>query len=359
MVTGATSRSCGVRELNTIGDRLSVRNGPIFSGGYLILAGWALLVGGCMPDGLLIMPVSAKRQLVEQTLTTDGAFVRDKIAIVDVEGLILNAPKPEFFGEGEHPVARLLEQLDRARRDRDVRALVLRINSPGGSVTASELMYDEIIEFRKRTDRPVVAVMMDVAASGGYYIACACDKIVAQRSTVTGSIGVVMQLLDLSGTMQKIGLEAPAITSAPNKDAGSPFKKLEPEQRAIFQTIVDRMFESFIDAVERGRPKLTRERIVELADGRVYSASQALELGLIDEIAGMRETIAALKKQLGLKRVRLVAYRRPLGYRPNYYAHSQPPSPRTRTQVNLINLDLASWWLPPTPQFLYVWAPGG
>jgi len=345
--------------VSTNGDRSRVPNGPVLSRLCVLLAGLALLGGGCMPDGLLVMPVSAKRQLVEETLVTDGAFVGDKIAVIDVEGLILNANKPEFFGEGEHSVARLLEQLDMARRDRNVRAVILRINSPGGSVTASELMYDEIVAFRQRTGRPVVAVMMDVAASGGYYIACACDKIVAQRSTVTGSIGVIMQLFDFSGTLQKIGVDAPAITSAPHKDAGSPFKKLDPEQRAIFQSIVDQMFESFLDVVERGRPNLTRERIVELADGRVYSAPQALEAGLIDEIAGIRQTIADLKKTLGLNRVNLVAYRRPLGYRPNYYAHTGAPSVRTGGQVNLINVDIASRWLPPTPRFLYLWAPGG
>ena len=311
-----------------------------------------------MPDGILIMPVSARRDLVEETLETEGLFVGDKIAVIDVEGLLLNVDKPRLFGEGEHPVARLLEQLDKARKDKNVRAVILRINSPGGSVTASELMYNEVMDFRRRTQRPVVAVMMDVAASGGYYVACACDEIVAQRSTVTGSIGVLMQLFDFSGTMRKIGVEAPAITSAENKDAGSPFKKLDPEQRSIFQSVVDEMFESFVDVVDRGRPNLTREQVLGLADGRVYSATQAIEVGLIDRIANLRETIGAIKQELGLARVRLVAYRRPLGFRPNYYARAERSAP-AGTQLNLINVDASSWWLPPTPQFLYLWSPGG
>ncbi|MFH0980239.1 MAG: signal peptide peptidase SppA [Planctomycetota bacterium] len=323
-----------------------------------VLGGLAVLVGGCMPGGLLITPVSAKRDLVEETLVSEGSLAGNKIALLDVEGIILNAEQPKLLGEGEHPVARLLEQLDKARGDPSVKAVLLRINSPGGSVTASELMYQEIVDFRRRTGKPVVAVLMDVAASGGYYVACACDKIVAQRSTVTGSIGVLMQLLDLSGTMRKIGLEAPAITSGLNKDAGAPFKPLTPDQRAIFQTIVDQMFESFVDVVAAGRPKLTREQILKLADGRVYSAPQALEAGLIDEIGTLRETIGDLKQELGLQRIRLVAYRRPLGYRPNYYARAEPPA-TGGTQMNLINVNASSWWLPPTPQFLYLWAPGG
>ena len=311
----------------------------------------ALLAAGCMPGGILIQPVSAKRDLVEQTLSTEGLFVADKIAVIDVEGLMLNADKPRLLGEGEHPVARLLEQLDKARKDKNVRAVILRISSPGGSVTAGEVMNHEVVDFRRRTGRPVVALMMDVAASGGYYLACACDKIVAQRSTVTGSIGVMMQLFDLSETLRKLGIEAPAITSAVNKDAGSPFRKLSPEQRAIFQSIVDQLFESFIEVVDQGRPNLTRAQVLELADGRVYSAPQALDAGLIDE------TIANLKQQCGLKRVRLVAYRRPLGFRPNYYASTDLPT-AAGTQINLINVDASSLWLPPTPQFLYLWSPG-
>lgn len=342
--------------MNVFDNRSRTRNVAVRT--CLLLVGLALLAGGCMPDGILLTPVSRNRDLVEETLMTDGPFVGDKIAVIDIEGIILNAAKPRLIGEDEHPVARLLEQLDKARKDRSVRAVILRINSPGGSVTASELMYNEIVDFRRRTGRPVVAVMMDLATSGGYYIACACDKIVAQRATVTGSIGVIMQLFDLSGTLHKIGIEAPAITSALNKDAGSPFKKLNDEQRAIFQSIVDQMFESFVEVVDKGRPNLIREQVLELADGRVYSAPQALEAGLIDEIATLRETIADLKQELGTRRIRLVAYRRPLGYRPNYYAHATPAG-ATGTQVNLLNLDGTSWWLPPTPRFLYLWSPGG
>jgi protease-4 len=308
-----------------------------------------------MPQGFLVVPVSTKRDLVEKTLASEGAFAH-KVAVIDVEGVILNAPAPQLVGEGEHSVSRLLEQLDKARGDSSVRGVLLRINSPGGTVTASELMHAEITHFRRSTGKPVIAVMMDVAASGGYYIACACDRIVAQRTTVTGSIGVLMQLLDFSGTMQKIGMAAPAITSGENKDAGSPFKMLSPEQRAIFQAIVDDLFQQFVDVVAKGRPKLSREQILQLADGRVYTASQALEAGLIDEIADMRGAVAGLKRQLDVERVRLVAYRRPLGYRPNYYAQADRPS--AGTQVNLINLETAPGWLRPAPQFLYLWSPG-
>jgi protease-4 len=307
-----------------------------------------------MPQGLLITPVSTHRDLVEETLASESLFALAKVALIDVNGIILNAPQPQLLGEGEHPVSLLTEQLDKARRDPAVKAVVLRINSPGGAVTASELMYDEIKRFRSQTGRPVVAVMMDVAASGGYYIACACDEIVAQRSTVTGSIGVIMQMFDLTGTMNKLGVRGDAIISGPNKAAGSPFETMTPDQRAIFEQIVDQMYEQFVDVVAQGRPHLTRERILELADGRVYNAQQALENGLIDRIASMRDTIAVAKQKSGAKSIRLVAYRRPLGYKPNYYAQAPQPGPG---DINLIKLDFPSWLRAASPQFMYLWVP--
>jgi protease-4 len=249
----------------------------------------------------------------------------------------------------------LLEQLDMARRDPRVKAIILRINSPGGSVVGSELMHDEITHFRKESNKPIVALMMDVAASGGYYIACACDQIVAQPSTVTGSIGVIMLMFNVSGTMEKIGLRAEAITSGEFKDAGSPFKALSPEDRAIFAGIVAEMYERFVEVVAAGRPRLSEEDVRRLADGRVYSAGQALQAGLIDAIASPRETIEQLKKQIGSRNVKLVTYARPYEYRPNYYAKS-PAAPAG--DVNLLKINLPSSMTPAAPEFMYLWSPG-
>jgi len=310
-------------------------------------------LAGCLDGGLLITPVSTRRELVEQELHRDSFFASSKIALIDVSGLILNMPAPRLIGEGENQVSLLLEQLDMARRDDGVKAVILRINSPGGGVVASELIHDEIKHFRKTTGKPVTAVMMDVAASGGYYIACACDEIVAQPSTVTGSIGVIMQLFDVSGTMEMIGITSNAITSGSFKDAGSPFHKLSDEQRTYFQTIVNDMFNRFVRVVVDGRPKLTEEKVRTLADGRVYTATQALELGLIDRIATMRDTIGDLKGKIGAVPIQVVTYHRPLGYKPNYYAEASS-SP---VEVNLLKLGTSAIGDPFTPQFLYLWAP--
>ncbi len=321
----------------------------------LCIAAAALSCTGCLDGAFLITPVSAKRDLVENELYRETYFAGDKIALIDVTGVLMNGPEIKLFGTGEHQVALLLEKLDKARRDKAVKAVILRINSPGGSVVASELMHDELMHFRKTTKKPVIALMMDVAASGGYYIACACDEIVAQPSTVTGSIGVIMQLFDVTGTMEMIGVGSDAITSGPRKDAGSPFRAMKPEEREIFQEIVNDMFSRFVHVVDEGRPELDEAKVRQLADGRVYTASQALEHGLIDRIASMRKTIKATKERIGADKIKLVTYRRPQAYRPNFYAAAPH---RPAGDVNLINLDLPSLAQGSTPRFMYLWSPG-
>ncbi len=321
-----------------------------------ITAGFTCLVfvSACAPPSFLVTPVSSNRGLVETELSRDSFFASDKIAVIDVDGTLLNAAAPGLFSAGEHTVSLLVEKLAKARKDPRVKAVLLRINSPGGTVVASDLMHDEITHFKK-TGKPIVAVIMDVGASGGYYIACACDEIIAQPSSVTGSIGVVMQMFDIAGTLHKIGASTDAITSGTYKDAGSPFRKMRPEERAVFQSIVDDMFERFVTVVDEGRPNLDEATVRKLADGRVYSAKQALDAGLIDRITTLRKSIDVVKELAGLGNVRLVAYGRPHGYRPNYYA--MPPR-ATTGDINLIRLDLGSLFENTTPRFMYLWQPG-
>lgn len=316
---------------------------------------WLPWLGGCPNRGLLIQPVSTRRDLVESEILRDDGAVRDKVALIDVSGILMNASRWELLGKGEQPVSLLLEQLDKARKDAAVKAVILRINSPGGSVVASELMHQEISHFRKTSGKPVVAVMMDVAASGGYYVACACDEIMAQPSSVTGSIGVLMQMVDVSGTMSKIGIRTDAIASGPRKDAGSPLRALTPDERALFQNMVNDMYERFIGVVAAGRPKLDEPTIRSLADGRVYTATQALQAGLVDRITSMRETVDVAKAKAGVKRARLVTYHRPLDYKPNYYA--QLPTAASG-DINVIHLDAASLLNNTAPRFMYLWQPG-
>lgn len=318
----------------------------------------ALLAGlwGCGPTGFKITPIPVDRRLVEETLIHEGGFAPPKIVLVDVDGILLNRRKPTLLGDGEQPVSLFAEKLAKAAADRSVEGVVIRINSPGGTVTASDLMHQEILHYKLRTEgrNPVVAVLMDVGASGGYYIACAADEIIAHPTTVTGSIGVMMQMVDLSGTLMKIGVQTDAIKSGPSKDAGSPLRRMTEAEREIFQGLVDRFYDRFIQVVAAGRPGMDEEQVRELADGRVYAAEEALELGFVDRIGTLREALAYVKLQTGHEKVRVVTYRRPLGYKPNIYAEHQPGPP----QVNLLNVQLPGEWPFSEPQFMYIWAPG-
>lgn len=322
--------------------------------GMLITLAFALWPAGCGRPSLLITPVSSRADLVETELSRDSFFAFDKIALIDVSGVLTNSRRRQLLGEGEHAVSLLLEQLEKARRDSLVKGVILRINSPGGTVVASELMHNEIMHFKK-SGKPIVAVMMDVAASGGYYIACACDEIVAQPSSVTGSIGVIMQMINVSDTMNMLGIKSDAITSGKLKDAGSPLRVMRPDERELFQAIVNDMYERFVSVVVAGRPRLDEPAVRRLADGRIYTATQALEVGLIDRIASLRDIVESLKKRIGAKRMRLVTYHRAEAFRPNYYARGWSQS---GAQINLLHIDLSALAVSAAPRFLYLWTPG-
>src|SRR5262249_22941878 len=158
------------------------------------------------------------------------------------------------------------------------------INSPGGAVTASDILYQDLVRFRAETGKPVIACMMDVAASGGYYVAMGCDRIYAHPTTVTGSIGVIMSLYNATGLFHMLGVKSDPIKSGPNKDIGNPGRPMTEEERAILQQMVGSFYDQFVQVVVRGRPELPEERIRALADGRVYTGLDAKKLGLVDEI---------------------------------------------------------------------------
>jgi len=180
---------------------------------------------------------------------------------------------------------------------KDIKAVVLDINSPGGSVAAVQELYSEIIRLRVEKKKPVVALFGDVAASGGYYIASACDAIVAHPGTLTGSIGVIFNTSNIEGLFKKLGITSEAIKSGKHKDIGSMTRQMTPEERKILQNIIDDSYSQFLAAVSEGR-KMTVDAVRPLADGRVFSGRQALNAGLIDKLGGAREA-ADMAGELG------------------------------------------------------------
>jgi protease-4 len=277
---------------------------------------------------------------------------KDKILLVDVSGMISSEDKESFY---TYPsmIATIKEELTRASRDESVKALVLRINTPGGTVTASDIIHHELKLFKASRKIPVIASIMDVGASGGYYIASAADRILAHPSTVTGSIGVIMLTVNAHGLLEKVGVEATAITSGPQKDMGSPFRVMTPEERGIFQALIDSFYQRFLSVVQDGRPNLQMEQIKKLADGRIYTGDQAKAAGLVDEIGYLEEAIDAAKKKAGLTEAKVVTYRRPGDYSNNIYTKLMAPSPLAA----LGNLDVMAFVRGGAPQFMYLWMP--
>lgn len=222
---------------------------------------------------------------------------RDKILIISIDGVISDHGSSDGFGfsSKESMVARIKEELSKASLDSDVKGLILKINSPGGGVTPSDIIYKEIKSFKETKRIPVVALFMDTAASGGYYVAMAADKIVAHPTTVTGSIGVVIAGINIRKGLEKIGVEDQSIVSGENKTILSPLQEMRPDQKEIIQSIVNDMYERFLGIVSENRSHIPKEKLRKLADGRIYTASQAEKEKLIDKIGYSRDAIDLIK----------------------------------------------------------------
>jgi protease-4 len=275
-----------------------------------------------------------------------------KVLLIDVSGLISSQEK-EGLMPAPSPVARIKEQLLKAAQDDNVKAVVLRINTPGGTVTASDIIYHEIKSFKASKKVPIVASIMDLGTSGGYYVASAADAVLAHPSSVTGSIGVIMLTINARGLMEKVGLEATAVTSGPRKDMGSPFRVMTPEERTIFQGLIDSFYQRFLSVVQEGRPHLAMDRIKQLADGRVYAGDQAKAAGLVDEIGYLEDAIELAKKRAKLTEARVVTYQRPGEYVNNVYSRLLAPGPLAA----IGELDLMTFLRGSAPQFMYLWMP--
>ncbi|GIW40760.1 MAG: signal peptide peptidase SppA [Candidatus Binatia bacterium] len=271
-----------------------------------------------------------------------------KILLVEISRTITATGEegPLGLSRKEATLDRVKAELGRASRDDDVKALVLRIDSPGGSVTASDTIYREIRRFAEKRHVPVVAHLMDLGTSGAYYVALAADSIVAQPTTVTGSIGAVLYGLNVEGLFRKLGIEDQTVKAGEHKDIGSPLRKMTPEERAILERVLSEMRDRFVSLVHERRPAAPRNG--SWADGRILTAEQALAAGLVDRIGYLDEAIEEARKRAGVKKARVVLYRRSDEPQETVYAMAGSASSRA------FPLEAGAFL---TPRFLYLWLP--
>ncbi|BCS52494.1 signal peptide peptidase SppA [Geobacter sp. SVR] len=312
---------------------------------------WMVLatsLAGCAFVNVPLVP--PPQPLEEQVLEGKG---RKKILMLDISGTISELEKSGGLLGRATPsmVSMIRESLQKAEQDKDLAGVILRINSPGGTVTASDIIHHDIGVFRQRTHLPVKACIMSTGASGGYYIAAAADEIVAHPTAIVGSIGVIMMKFNVEGLMGKIGIEEQTVKSGDKKDIMSPFRRATPEEVRLGQEIIDQLYGRFLEVI-MARPgnKLSRDELVKLADGRIYTARQALEARLIDRTGYLDDVIADLKTTIGDQDARVVSYYRPGNYKGSIYAGSE--AKEGLAEVFGGGVDLLS-----NSRFMYLWRP--
>lgn len=214
-----------------------------------------------------------------------GVAFGEKIAILEINGAILSSKE-------------VVKQIKSVKKNDKIKGLIVRINSPGGGVAPSQEIYSEIKKLSSK--KAVVASFSSIAASGGYYIGCAADKIVANPGTLTGSIGVIMDFSNMKGLLEKLGLKNYVIKSGKFKDIGSPARNMTKEEKNLLQSVIDSVHNQFVEVVAKGRNK-AREDVLKIADGRIFSGEQALALGLIDNLGTLQDSIDILSELAGIK----------------------------------------------------------
>ena len=314
-----------------------------------------IALAGCGLPSFVVTPVGAVSGLQETTVREGKGYFAKKVAVIEVEGLLANRREGGLLEPGENPLSLFAEQLDKAEADPRVEAVVLRINSPGGTVTASDIMYDRVMEFRRRTHKPVIASTQDIAASGGYYVACAADRIVSQPTGIVGSVGVIFMSLNFENTLSKIGIRSDAIKSGSHKDMGSPLRTLTAEERTIFQDMIDQYYARFKGVVQERRKITDPARMAVIGDGRVMTAQQALGLGMVDQLGSLDDALILAQTLAGDSnhKAGVVMYKRPYAYAGSVYAASQ----RGPNQAQTLRLELPGAQQMMPTGFYYLWQP--
>jgi protease-4 len=315
---------------------------------YLILILVAVVLG-CAPK-IKLYP-DATDPLREFTISGTG---KEKVLMIPIKGILSDKSRGTIIDKPSI-VQEVVSQLQLAEKNKEIKAVVLKINSPGGSVTASDILYHEIAAFKKRSGVKVVAAMMDVAASGGYYISLPADYILAHPTTLTGSVGVIMLMPKVNELMDKIGVGVNIHKFGKNKDMASPFRPATAEENKLLQEITDDFGNRFIMLVKTHR-KPTTAHMELTATARVFTAKEAKEIGLIDAVGYLSDAFATAKKLSGLMDdARVVVYRRTEYANDNIY--NTATSQTGDLNVSLINLNLSPAISSLDPGFYYLWLP--
>ena len=315
------------------------------------MVGWIVALGlvGLLVFAVVLILVATSGPTApalydEEYVSGDGP---DKVVVVPIEGVI--APADDTLG-GVLPTSTpegLTDALRQAGSDPSVVAVVLEIDSPGGGVTASDEMHQSVLDFEENTGEPVVVSMQDVTASGGYYISTAADRIVANKTTLTGSLGVIFEIPNFAEAADKYGIKQVVIKSGKYKDIGSAFREMTPEERDILQSFVDDLYTQFVDVISEGRD-IPKDRVREIADGRVYSGLQAKKLGLIDSFGGLDEASAIAGNLAGTSDTTVVRYVQQPSFTDTLLARLALEKPQAEQIMDAAGLNLE-----PKPYYLY------
>ncbi len=295
----------------------------------------------------------SERPLQERVIGGEGKY---KILIIDISGMISTEEKSGALGIGheQNMVARIKEELELAGRDKLIKAVILKINSPGGTVTASDIIYHEIRTLKQNNGIKVVASLMELGTSGAYYIANSADKIIAHPTTITGSIGVIVLKLNFSGLMDKIGIKNETIKSGDKKDILLPLRAMSVDEKALMQQIIGQFKDRFIEVIKKGRPDIKENDLQLAADGRILSPQDALDLGLIDKIGYLDDAVDTAKELAGLDNARLIMYQPPSSYKSNIYAQAGKTA---GFSLNPGQMNLSQFSAGIKPYFMYAWQP--
>jgi len=291
-----------------------------------------------------VMPLALPRE-------ADDPHAR-RIAVVDVDGLLVNDDLTGLGSMGDNPVSLFRERLDAVAADKRVAAVVVRINSHGGGVTACDIMRHDLRTFAERTQLPIVACIMDVGTGGAYYLATAADRIVAHPTSIVGGIGVILNLYNLQDAMAQLNVVATPIKSGKHIDLGSPVAELHEEQAKLLQAMADKFHRRFREAVVHDRPGVDTEDET-LYDGRVFVADDAFQRRLIDEVGYLNNAVNLAAVAAGCGPVVVTFYHRPQDRPQSLYSRT----PNVPLQNSLIPLSLPGLDRSRLPSFLYLWQP--